>query len=226
MTALVPLTTRLRTARVAIVLPPEHSGPEAADFAAHGADLLLFSRGSRHLDECVEAVTTARNRLFGLTTLVAVDDLGVAMAVGADLVFVRRPGWRPFGYPRPHEYTLFGRPIEAPDGLGKLSGDPFVFAFGGPAIRDGELSPVVAELAAAAPPLALPAAPVWFASGGITSGNVDEVLLAGARRVAVSTAVFSAADPFAETRVIAEAVKDAWRSDVRSQAYARDAFSG
>lgn len=223
MTALVPLTTRLRTARVALVLPAELSGPEAADFAAHGADLLVFSRGGRHVDECAEAVSAARTRLFGLTTLVAVDDLGVAMAIGADVVFVRRPGWRPFGYPRPHEFTLFGRSIDGPDALGRISGEPFVFGFVGPAFEHGRLSPVVSEMSTAAPPLALPAAPVWFAAGGITAGNAEAVLRAGARRVAVSSAVFGAADPFAETRAIAEAVKEAWRADTRSQPYVRDA---
>ena len=225
MTALVPLTTRLRTSQVALVLPPEVSGPETADFAAHGADLLVFSKGERETGEAAEAIKVARNRLFSLPALVAVDDLAVAMEIGADVVFVKRPGWRPFGYPRPHEFAIFGRSIDGAGHLGKVDGDPFSFAFVGPAVTGRDVvSPAIAEMAAAVPPLGLPAGPVWFAAGGIGSHNIAAVLHAGARRVAVSDSVFRADDPHAEVRVIAEAVKAAWRVDPESEAYVRDAF--
>jgi len=224
-TALVPLTTRLRTSQVALVLPPEVSGPQAADFAAHGADLLVFSRGHRTTAEAAEAVTVARNRLFGLPTLVAVDDLAVAMEIGADVVFLKRPGWRPFGFPRPHGFTIFGRSIDDAGDVDRLDGDPFGFGFLGPATGGDEVSPVIAEMAAAAPPLALPPRPVWFAAGGIGCHNVTAVLAAGARRVAVSDAVFNAEDPFREVHAIAEAVKAAWRADPDAEAYVSDSFA-
>ena len=35
----------------------------------------------------------------------------------------------------------------------------------------------------------------WFAIGGITEANLDEVLAAGAERIAVSSAVVHAASP-------------------------------
>ncbi|MGQ0625812.1 MAG: thiamine phosphate synthase [Sporichthyaceae bacterium] len=43
----------------------------------------------------------------------------------------------------------------------------------------------------------------WFAIGGIDSGNLDEVLVAGARRVVVVRAITEAADPAAATRELA-----------------------
>lgn len=226
MTALVPLTTRLRMARVAVVVPPEFAGPEAADLAAHGADLLVLSKGNRSVEEAVESIQVARKRLFSLPTLVAADDLEVAAQACADVVFLKRPGWRPFGYRRPHEYSLFGRSIDGASDLDKIDGDPFVFGFVGPAVTDSGVNDEIARTAAAAPPVGLPAAPVWFAAGGISSVSVHDVLAAGARRVTVSTSIFRSADPNAETRAIADAVKAAWDADPGAQAYSSDAFAG
>ena len=43
----------------------------------------------------------------------------------------------------------------------------------------------------------------WFAIGGISLGNLDEVLGAGARRVVVVRAITGAADPAAATAQLA-----------------------
>jgi thiamine-phosphate pyrophosphorylase len=47
----------------------------------------------------------------------------------------------------------------------------------------------------------------WFAIGGINPGNVDEVVSAGARRVAVVRAVRDAPDPFATARELRAAIE-------------------
>lgn len=47
----------------------------------------------------------------------------------------------------------------------------------------------------------------WFAIGGIDSGNVGEVVAAGARRVVVVRAIRDAADPAAAARALREAVE-------------------
>lgn len=221
-----PLTTRVRLARLAIVVPPESVGPEAADFAAHGADLLILTKGHRSVDDVVAAVDTVRRRLNGLTTIVAVDDLKVAERALADVVFIKRPGWRPFGgIKKPHEYAVLGRSIDGADDFGKLDGDPFSFGFVGPAVVDGVASEAIAETARQFPPTALPAHPVWFAAGGVSSQTVGDVLAAGARRVTVSTAIFEAEDPFAEARAIADAVAAAWKADEGTRDYGSNAFS-
>ena len=46
----------------------------------------------------------------------------------------------------------------------------------------------------------------WFAIGGIDTGNVGEVLAAGARRVVVVRAIRDAADPRAAARALRDAV--------------------
>lgn len=224
MTAPLSLTTRLRLARLAIVVPPERSGPEAADFAAHGADLLILTKGGRSVEESADGIRAARNRLFGLQTVVAADDAEVAAAAGADILFLKRPGWRPFGIKRPHEHALLGRSIDGVDDVGKIDGDPFDFGFVGPAVVGGEASPEIAAMAAQYPPTGLPAGPVWFAAGGISSANVQQVVAAGARRAAVSTAVFHSEDPFSEAQSIAEVLKSAWHADPGAQDYGMAAF--
>lgn len=226
MTALIPLATRLRTARLALVVPPGIPAGDAAEFAVHGADLLVLTRSGRSVEDSVKAFVAARERIYPLPTLIAADDLEVAVRSSADVVFVKRPGWRPFGYRRPHRYALFGRPVHTASDVALLDGDPFGFGFLGPAVGDAGVTPQVAALAAQAPPLALPAGPVWFAAGGISSASIGEVLAAGARRVVVSTAVFGAPDPFAEAEAIAEAVEAAWRADPLADAYITDAFDG
>ena len=50
-----------------------------------------------------------------------------------------------------------------------------------------------------------------FAIGGITSGNLPEVLATGLRRIAVSSAVTKAADPATATRELKEALQDEYR---------------
>ena len=225
MTALVGLTTRLRLARLAIVVPPERSGPEAADFAAHGADMLIFTRGDRTVEEAAEAISVARKRLFGLQTIVATDDADVAAECKADVLYMVRPGWRPFGYKRPHEHAKIGRSIDHAEDGDKIDGDPFDFGFLGPAVVDGAAGPEIVEMAERHPATALPAGPLWFAAGGINPDNVGAVIDAGARRVVVSTAIFSGVDPFETTRAIADQLNEAWKADPNAQAYAEDAFS-
>ena len=224
MTAPLSLTTRLKLARLAIVVPPERSGPEAADLAAHGADLLVLTRGERSVEEAAEGIQVARNRLFGLQTVVAADDLEVAEASGADVLFLKRPGWRPFGIRRPHEYALLGCSIDGAEDADKIDDDPFNFAFVGPAVAGGQASDAIAEMARQYPPTGLPAGPVWFAAGGISSQNVDSVVAAGARRAVVSTAIFHAEEPFREARAIADVLKAAWDEDPGAQDYAMASF--
>ena len=58
-----------------------------------------------------------------------------------------------------------------------------------------------------------PAAPPWFAIGGIDLGTVDQVLAAGARRVVVVRAITEAADPAAAAAELAARVGSASRAD-------------
>lgn len=219
------LVARLRLARVALVVPPEE-GMEAADFVREGVDLLILATGRRSVQGAAEMVSVVRKRLFGGPTLVATDRLDVGQACGADVVFLHRRGWRPFGLRRPHDFSLLGRPISGPEEVDQLDGEPFSFGFLRPAVVGGAVSDAVAAMALRVPPLGSTSGPVWFAAGGISSATVASVLTAGARRVAVSTAVFRAPDPLAEARRIAELVSEAWEGDPDAAGYRAAALSG
>lgn len=52
----------------------------------------------------------------------------------------------------------------------------------------------------------------WFAIGGITLDDLDEVLDAGARRVAVGRAITAADDPEAAARAFGDRLRAAWAS--------------
>lgn len=49
----------------------------------------------------------------------------------------------------------------------------------------------------------------WFAIGGITEDNIQDVIAAGARRVAVSSAICRSDDPLGSTRRLLEALQEA-----------------
>lgn len=224
MTALITLTTRLRLARLALVVPPEVAGPAAADFAAAGADLIISSTGDRSVERAAADHAAARRRLFGLPALLAVDRADVAAAAHADVVHLGRASVAA-AEARPHRFALVGARLTGAADLARLGGDDLDYGFVGPAIVHGSVGTEVRAAVSALPPLALPAHPVWFAAGGVTPETVGAVLAAGARRVAVSSAVFAAADPLEATRALADAVAAAWEADGGSAAYRADAFA-
>ena len=71
-----------------------------------------------------------------------------------------------------------------------------------------------------------PSSKPWFAVGGIEPGTVDEVLAAGARRVAVVGAITRADDPEAAARALARRVRKAWDDDPAMEKVALGAFGG
>ncbi|MBK8461358.1 MAG: thiamine phosphate synthase [Micropruina sp.] len=64
----------------------------------------------------------------------------------------------------------------------------------------------------------------WFAVGGITETNLDQVLAAGARRIAVSRAITKAIDPGAAATSLKRRLRDAWNDDPAMEKVVFDAF--
>ncbi|MFT4225801.1 MAG: thiamine phosphate synthase, partial [Micropruina sp.] len=60
------------------------------------------------------------------------------------------------------------------------------------------------------------------AIGGITADNLDQVLEAGARRVAVGRAITAAADPAAAARTFGDRLRAAWGDEF--EAFTLDAL--
>lgn len=220
MTALVGLATRLALARLALFVPGASADVEAlAPVVGAGVDLLILD-GSGDVDADVEVLRTIRARWATTTLLAGTASAKVAEPALADVVHFRRPGWRFWGYPRGHQWSLLGRHAGEP-GIVEAPGSDFDYLFVGP-LQD-QATDLLSLAVERHPPLVSAALP-WFALGDFTAPQVDAHLLAGARRVALTGDVLEREDPAGEVGVIAEAVARAWAGDERTKAYRDEAF--
>ena len=141
----------------------------------------------RRLAELLLPITRAAN-----VELVINDHPQIAMAVGADLCHLGQEDYFDAGV-SPGK-VLFGLSSHAPEqALRAVDADPAYIAVG-PVYATGTkpaAKPVTLQYVRwAAENLKLP----WFAIGGITLENIDDVLAAGARRICVVSAILNAPD--------------------------------
>ena len=220
MTALVSLATRLAMARVALLIPG--AAPEISRLAPvieAGVDLLVLG-GSDDVDADVEALRDVRRRWGATPLLVGTSSKKVAALASADVVHLRRPGWRFWGYPEGHQWSLLGRNASEIDVVSR-PGDAFDYLFVGP--LEGPDDSLLGAAVKRQPPLT-PGAVPWFALGDFGVDDVAPVLAAGARRIALSGELAGRDDAADVVRGIAEAVTRAWASDDRSSGYRTEAF--
>ncbi|MDO5735174.1 MAG: hypothetical protein Q4P15_01715 [Propionibacteriaceae bacterium] len=220
MTALLALTTRLALAKVALVVPAGFSDVDTlGPVIDAGADLLILD-GSGDVDNDVEVLRAVRRRWGTTPLLVGTSSKRVAGPASADVVHLARPGWRFWGYPKGHEWSLLGR--HAIDStVVAAPGDDFDYLFVGP--LEGSNEEILATAVEHQPPLVSGSVP-WFAWGDFRSDDVAACLSAGARRIALTGDVW---DRGAAARLVQEtvgAVTRAWSADERSTAYRAAAF--
>lgn len=108
---------------------------------------------------------------------------------------------------RLHEYSLIGRSVHTQAQLDHVE-DEADYAYVGPVFgaRSTGSAPGLELVQRAAQTLA--DGIVWAAVGGITTGNLDQVLDAGARRVVVSSAIVGQPDPVAAADELATRLRD------------------
>ena len=88
--------------------------------------------------------------------------------------------------------------------------------------------PVGLELvryAAKVAPVSDVSAKPWFASGGISAGNLDDVIEAGARRVWVVRPITQAAEPETAAAELRRKLQAAWRAEPGMDRYIREALA-
>lgn len=226
MTALMGLATRLGLARL-MVITGTRSGPdELAGFAdaafSGGVDLLQLRQTGAEEDEllaCLQALRAVAYRYQGLVS--AYESGQLARRFDADLLQLPERGMASVkAREYLHEYALVGRSCHGPSAIDAALADPQVdFLTVGPVFPDsGPGLALVRYAAQAAPPSDASAKP-WFAITGITADNLDQVLAAGARRVAVSRAVTEAADPSAAAQALKDRLRQAWNDDPAMQEF-------
>ncbi len=231
-TALMGLGAKLRLARTLVIVDTHHD--DIPTFVSAlldaGADIIQFRDPDAPLAVVGTAVLTAQQIAMPRNKLVAVTgDLVLARAVMAD-VLVGGPSLDPgLAHARMHEYALVGAPVYDPASCYGVSSDHHVdFALVGP-VHLPEGSPVAApgldlvRAAAGAMPAGDAAGTPWFAVGGLTAGNVSEVIAVGARRVGV---VVEGEGDLPAVTAISTTLGKAWEGDPDLHDFAFRVLSG
>lgn len=228
---------RLRLARLLCVTGVRRRSGDLGAFAASvlgaGVDIVQL-RDDRASDEVklrtLEVLRTAAFRSQGLVSVYADPDL--ARQFGADVL--QLPKGRPDATKARryvHRWAKLGRSCYTDKDVdAALADDEIDFLTLGPVFGGLPLFgrppglELVRHAARVAPPSGQGVKP-WFAIGGITLDNLDEVLEAGARRVAVGRAISGADDPAAAARAFGDRLRAAWgdsMDDVILDAVARE----
>ena len=131
-----------------------------------------------------------------------------------------------------HRWALIGRSTHAPRQTDKAINDPNVDYFCvGPVYATStkpDYEPVGLDLvryAARKARVGRIKSKPWFAIGGISLDNLDEVIEAGARRVCVVRAVTQASDPQGAAQQLSSRLRAAWKADPAMERYAFQALS-
>ena len=227
-TALRGIDVRLRLARLFCVTDTRRRSGDLGDFAAAvlnaGVDLIQL-RDDRASDaeklSALDVLRTAALRPQGLVSVYA--DPELAREFGADVL--QLPKGRPDSDKarrHVHRWAKLGRSCYTiKDVNAALADDRIDFLTVGPTFGGLPLFgrppglDLVRYATEAAPPARAGAKP-WFAMGGITLANVDEVIEAGARRVAVGRAISGADDPGAAATKFGDLLRAAWGDSMDS----------
>ena len=124
------------------------------------------------------------------------------------------------------KWSLVGRSVHDPAQLDHAVREGADWLTVGPVFGDGAPGLALVQQAATALPVADEASAPWFAVGGITLDNLDEVLSAGAVRIAVASAVTRADDPQAAAAEFVGRVRGHWKSRPELADYAFRAMGG
>jgi thiamine-phosphate pyrophosphorylase len=131
-----------------------------------------------------------------------------------------------------HQWALLGRSTHAPRQTDKAIKDKDVDYFCVGPVYATSTKPdyppvgldVVRYAAKKAPVVSIKSKP-WFAIGGITMDNIDDVMEAGARRVCVVRAITKASDPQEAAQRLSSKLHAAWKADPAMEQYVFQALS-
>jgi thiamine monophosphate synthase len=220
------LKTRLRLARLGLVT--DLTGQTAwADFCRAifraGVDLLLIDQAGSDQSVLRQAVDQAARAGLGRGRIIGTRQADLSAGPG-DVVHLSRRAELP---QRSTDSPWLGLSAESPAEVEDVLGQSqAAYVAVGPVRRPGQtdLGPGLDLLRRAAQraPVADPASPTWFATGGVTWDDREAIWAAGARRVILRRDILRADDPVAQASAWAEWLRQSWQHDPALMAYRRE----
>ena len=228
------LTGRLRVAKLHLITDTRAAQGDFADFvvaALRGGVDMVQVRDTAASDEqllaALEVVRSATTQVNA--TCVVGRNAAVARRFEADVLHLGASDEAAGARTAVHSYGLLVRSVHDEAGLREPEAD---YLFVGPvfdtdpgdelAVPGLDLVRRAARLQAVDDAQATP----WFAVGGITATNIEQVVEAGALRVAVSSAITGADDPEAAAAGLKLVLQQAWAANPAMESYAIGALGG
>jgi thiamine-phosphate pyrophosphorylase len=237
-TALMGLEARLRLARLYLCTDAREKQGDLGSFLqaafAGGVDIVQIRQKDMKPEAELAALEIARQAATPYQAIVCVNDSAeIAGRFQADMLHLGQadgPSAKARRYL--HPWALLGRSTHARRQADKAIKDSNVDYFCvGPVYATStkpDYEPVGLDLvryAAKKAPVAAISSKPWFAIGGISMDNIEDVIAAGARRVCVVRAITQAADPQAAADRLSSRLRAAWKSDPAMERYVFQALS-
>jgi len=237
-TVLMGLEARLRLARLYLCTDARQQQGDLMSFLqaafAGGVDVVQIRQKDMKPEAELEALEIARQAAAPYQAIVCVNDSAeLAGRFQADMLHLgQTDGPSAAARRHLHQWALLGRSTHAPRQTDKAIRDSNIDYFCvGPVYATStkpDYEPVGLDLvryAARKAPVASIASKPWFAIGGISMDNIDDVIDAGARRVCVVRAIAKASDPQHAADRLSQKLRSAWNADPAMEQYVFQALS-
>jgi thiamine-phosphate pyrophosphorylase len=233
------LDARLRLARLYLCTDTREKQGDLADFLAAafagGVDIVQIRQKGMAPEQELAALELARRAAEPYQGIVCVNDSAeLAGQFKSDMLHLGQQDGSASTARKPlHRWAIIGRSTHEPRQADRAIRDRDVDYFCvGPVYATTtkpDAAPVGLDLvryAARKAPVPEISSKPWFAIGGISRANIDEVIKAGARRVCVVRAITEAADPERAARELHTRLQAAWHADPAMQSYVFQAAAG
>jgi thiamine-phosphate pyrophosphorylase len=233
------LDARLRLARLYVCTDAREKQGDLADFLAAafagGVDIVQIRQKGMAPEQELAALELARRAAEPYQGIVCVNDSPeLAGRFASDMLHLgQQDGSASTARELLHQWAVIGRSTHERRQVDRAVRDRDVdyFCVGPiyPTPTKPDAEPVGLDLvryAAGKAPVAEISSKPWFAIGGISRENIDEVIEAGARRVCVVRAITQAADPERAARELHTRLQAAWHADPAMQSYVFQAAAG
>ena len=232
------LEARLRLARLYLCTDAREKQGDLGSFLqaafAGGVDIVQIRQKEMKPEAELAALEVARQVATPYQAIVCVNDSAeLAGRFQADMLHLgQTDGSAAKARRYLHRWALLGRSTHAPRQTDKAIKDSNVDYFCvGPVYATStkpDYEPVGLDLiryAARKAPVASIKSKPWFAIGGISMDNLDDMINAGARRVCVVRAITQASDPQEAADRLSRRLRSAWKADPAMEQYVFQALS-